>query len=63
MIYIKIQFVINRKHITSPLQRQTGQCCLWKNSLFIARTISSVGIATGYGLDDQGGAGVRVPGG
>jgi hypothetical protein len=27
------------KHMTSPLQSPTGQCCLGKRSLFIARTM------------------------
>jgi hypothetical protein len=32
------QSVPHRKHITSPLQSQTGSCCFGKQSLFIVRT-------------------------
>jgi hypothetical protein len=31
----RLLFVTLRKHITSPLQSPTGQCCLGKQSLFI----------------------------
>jgi hypothetical protein len=37
-MYITIQSVPNRKHITSPLRSPTGYCCLGKQSLFIVRT-------------------------
>jgi hypothetical protein len=34
----QIEFLLHRKHITSPLQRPTGKCCFGKQSLFIVRT-------------------------
>jgi hypothetical protein len=40
----QIQSEPHRKHITSPLQRPTGQCCLGNQSLFIVRTIGNTRI-------------------
>jgi hypothetical protein len=44
-----------RHHILDRLEE------IWIGTEYIGSRDSSVGIATGYGLDDQGGAGVRVP--
>jgi hypothetical protein len=39
-VYIRThQSVPHGKHITSPLQRPTYECCLGKQSLFIVRTV------------------------
>jgi hypothetical protein len=43
-LYIKLQSVPHRKHITSPLQSTTGKCCLGKQSLFVVRTIRNTQI-------------------
>jgi hypothetical protein len=41
---LKFNFLVHRKHITSPLQRSTCLCCLGKQSLFIVRTIRNTQI-------------------
>jgi hypothetical protein len=32
--YMQMQFLPHRKHITSPLQRPAGKCCMGKQSIF-----------------------------
>jgi hypothetical protein len=41
---VRIQFLPHRKHITSPLQSPTGECCLGKQSLFVVGTIQNTQI-------------------
>jgi hypothetical protein len=48
---MQFEFVPDRKHIPSPLQRPAGECCSGRQTLFIVRTIRNTDTLCGQNAE------------